>query len=102
MSEWKMIDTWWKALLILGVLTSAGAFMFNIEFVEKKHLLGLGIGMILIGFSNWIAQKHNSTIAFGGLLQWKEIKHNPITSILLLIGIVLIFLFGFLLIKSLI
>jgi hypothetical protein len=102
MSEWKNIDSWWKAILIIGILASIGATVFPIEFLSRKHLFGLGLGMILIGISNWIAQRHLSSFTNGGFLSWTEIKHNLFTGILLLLGILLVLLFGFLIIKSLI
>lgn len=56
MSDFKFlsIDTWWKAVLALGILS------------------------------------------------WKAMKHNPISIVLILIGIGLIGLFGYLIVKGLI
>ena len=96
MSEWKglKIDTWWKAVLILG------ASIFNIEFIERKHLFGLGL--IAIGISFWMAWKTASTIAYGGILSTKIVKHNFVSIIVLIIGLSLIALFGYLIVKGLI
>jgi len=96
------IDMWWKAILILGVLTSACALMFNTGFIENKHLFGFGLGMIFIGIAQWMAWKTMSQFIAGGILSTKVIKHNPVSIIILIIGIGLIGLFGFLIIKDLI
>jgi hypothetical protein len=104
MSDFKFlsIDTWWKAVLALGVLATIGASIFDFTFIDRRHLFGLGIGMILIGIGHWMAYKDFSTFAFHGILSWKAMKHNPISIILILIGIGLIGLFGYLIVKGLI
>jgi hypothetical protein len=96
------IDTWWKAVLVLGVIAAIGASIFDFNFIERKHLFGLGLGMILIGVGHWIAFRIFSTIAFNGILSWNGMKHNPVSVILIATGIIIVILFGFLLIKSLI
>ena len=59
MGEWKQfnIDIWWKAILMLGILTVSGASLFQIEFLEIRHLFGLGLGLILIGLGFWKSYK---------------------------------------------
>lgn len=103
------LNTWYGITLYLGVLLIAAAFYFNKDFLEEKHVMGLGIGMVLVGISMIMAEKHLSTIKppnvyTGGpaLLSWIEIRHNAFTMVLLIIGIGLIGLFGFLLVKGLI
>lgn len=103
------IDTWWKVILLLGVGAVFMSFYTKIDFIQNKHLCGLGIGMLLIGISFWIAEKSFSTIkppnAYTGptaLISWKEIHHNPVTTVLFLLGFISICLFGFLIIKNLI
>jgi len=103
------LDSWWKAVLYLGVGSVICSFVFKVDFIEDKHLFGLGIGMILVGISYWIAEREHSTIkppnAYTGpaaFITWKTIKHNPVTVILLLIGLGLFGLFGFLIVKGLI
>jgi len=103
------IDTWWKIILLLGVGAIFMSFTVKIDFIQNKHLCGLGIGMLLLGISYWIAEQRFSTIkppnAYTGptaLISWKEIHHNPITAILLSLGFIFIGLFGFLIVKNLI
>ncbi|MEZ5195775.1 MAG: hypothetical protein R2764_05085 [Bacteroidales bacterium] len=104
MSEWKFfnIDIWWKAVLMLGVLAVVGASLFKIEFLASKHLFGFGLGMIMIGLGFWKAFKTFSQLGFGGILSWKDYKHDIVSVLLIVIGIGLTGLFGFLIIKSLI
>ena len=96
------IDTWWKAVFILGLISCVGASSFTISFIEKKHLFGFGLGLLFIGLSYWMAWKKAVTMHLGGILSWPIIKHNFVSILLLLIGIGLITLFGFLIIKALI
>ncbi len=96
------IDIWWKAVLVLGVLTSAGSLMFKVDFVENKHLFGFGLGMIFIGIAQWMAWKTLNQPVFGGIISTKIIKHSSISFVVLIIGIGLIGLFGFLIVKGLI
>lgn len=95
-------DTWWKAVFALGLTACIGAAIFHIEFIEKKHLFGFGIGLLLIGLSHWMAWKTVSQFVAGGILSTKAIKHNLGSSIMLIIGIGIIGLFGFLIIKELV
>lgn len=111
MSLWEnfKLDSWWKAVFLLGVAGIASALLFKPDFIQQKHLFGFGLGMVLVGIAYWIAEKEYSTIkppnAYTGpaaLMTWKVIKHNPVTVILLLTGLGLICLFGFLIIKGLV
>ena len=103
------LDTWWKAVLYLGVGAVASSFFLNVAFIEAKHLFGLGSGLVFIGIAYWIAEKEHSVIkhanAYTGpaaFLTVKTIKHNPATIILLILGLGLFGLFGFLIVKGLI
>jgi hypothetical protein len=96
------IDTWWKAVFIIGLIACVGSALINIDFIQKKHLFGFGIGMLLIGLAYWMASKTANTMHMGGILSWPVIKHNFVSIILLIIGIGLTGLFGFLIVKGLI
>ncbi|MBI1803554.1 MAG: hypothetical protein HY033_01825 [Ignavibacteriae bacterium] len=102
------LDKWYGIVLYLGTLSVAASLFTKVSFVESKHLFGIGIGGILVGLSFWIAEKDNSAIkplnTYTGpaaLLTWKEIRHSSLTIIILVIGICLLFLFGYLIIKEL-
>ena len=103
------LDKWYGIVLYLGTLSIAASLFTNITFLQPRHLFGLGLGAVLIGLSFWIAEKSMSAIKppnvyTGGaaFLSWKEIRHNPITLILFIIGICLVGIFGYLLLKNLI
>ena len=103
------LDSWYGIVLYIGILLIAASLFLKVDFLEEKHLFGLGLGMFLIGISFRIAEKYAHTIKppnfySGGaaLLSWKVIKHNPISIIILIIGIVLTGFFGFLIIENLI
>lgn len=96
------IDTWWKAVFILGVIACVGAATVNVGFIERKHLFGIGLGFLLVGLSNWIASKTANSIQGGGILSWEIIKHNTFSLILLIAGIGIVGLFGYLIVKGLI
>lgn len=103
------LDTWYGLILYIGVLMMAASLFFNVDFIQKKHLFGLGLGFLFIGLSFLIAEKHQNTIkppnfytGQAALISWKVIKHNPFTIIILIIGVGLTVLFGFLLVKNLI
>ena len=103
------LDKWWKLVLYIGIGAVVASLYFQISFIENKHLFGLGIGMFLIGLSLWIAEQHFSAIkppnVYTGptaLISWTEIRHNPVTIILFLLGLIFIGLFGFLILKNLI
>ncbi len=103
------LEKWWACVLYLGVAAMVAALMFPVDFIEERHLFGLGIGLTTIGFSFFIAEKEFSAIkpsnAYTGdaaMIGWTEIKHNWLTVILLTAGVVITVLFGFLITKGLI
>src|SRR5690606_16959396 len=96
------LDAWWGMVFYLGVGAIVSSFFFQIDFIESKHLFGLGLGMILIGLSFWMAERklskiqppHFSTGGSALLFSWNEIRHNPITLIVLFIGGAMVCFFG--------
>jgi hypothetical protein len=96
------IDTWWKAVLALGLISCIGATITSISIVENKHLFGLGMGLLCIGLSHWMAWKTAVTNYMNGFLSWNIIKHNPVSYLLLITGITLTILFGYLIVRALI
>ena len=102
------LDKWYGIVLYVGTLSVAASLFTKVSFVQPKHLFGIGLGAILIGLSYWIAEKDRSAIkppnAYTGpaaFLTWKEVQHNWFTAIMLLIGVILVAIFGFLLVKGL-
>ncbi|RLD48752.1 MAG: hypothetical protein DRI97_18715 [Bacteroidetes bacterium] len=80
----------------------AGALFSSAEFIQMNHLLGLGIGVVMIGVSCWIAEKHINIPYNLGMLSTTVIKHTLVSGFILAIGIGLTGLFGFLIVKNLI
>lgn len=103
------LDKWYALVLYLGVGFIVSALYFSVDFLESKHLFGLGAGMVMVGLSFLIAEQTLSTIKppnvyTGGaaLISWKEIHHNGFSFGLLLVGLTLTCTFGFLILRSLI
>jgi len=103
------LDKWYALVLYLGAFFIVASLCFTIDFLKEAHLFGLGLGMVLVGLSFFIAEKTFSAIkppnAYTGsvaLISWKEIHHNFFTVTLLIIGLLLVCIFSFLMIKSLI
>jgi len=96
------LDKWYGIVLYLGILMIAASLLFKVDFLEPKHTFGFGIGLVMIGLSFFMAQRVASQFAFGGILSWGIIKHNLFSILILIIGIGLTFLFGFLIIRGLI
>lgn len=82
------IDVWWKFVLIVGVLLAAAAFMLNIEFIERRYVLGLGIGLVLIGIGYWMAKKVANEFTDTGIFSYPIYKHNFVTVLLIALGII--------------
>src|SRR5690554_6555646 len=104
MSNWKFfeIDMWWKAVLMLGILAVIGASILNLIFLENSHLFGLGLGMIMIGLGFWKAYKTFSQLGLGGIFSWKDYQHDLVSISLIILGVVLAGLFGFLIVRGLV
>ncbi len=85
---------WYAIVLYIGVLAAGSSMIKGDDFLSRKHLMGLGLGCILIGLSFFIAQKHESYPVPGEILTRDIIKHNWVTIPVLLFGIVLIGFFG--------
>lgn len=96
------LDSWWAILLYLGIALLMVSLITNVEFIEKKHLFGLGLGVFLIGFSYKMAEKYLNMREPGGILSTKIIKHTFPTIVLLILGLGLTVIFGGLIIKELI
>ena len=96
------LDRWYGVTLYLGVLSCIAPFFKGVEFLNAKHIFGLGIGLILISLSNFIANMHMHQPMPGGFLHWEQVIHTPLTKIMLSIGFIITMLFLFLLVKGLI
>ena len=73
------VDHWWKLVLLCGILLTASSMMFDIQFIERRYILGLGIGMVLVGIGYWMAKKVAHQWADGGMYRWDIFEHNWIT-----------------------
>ncbi|RWU09883.1 hypothetical protein [Pedobacter chitinilyticus] len=96
------LDKWYGVTLYIGILCCAAPFFKKIEFLNEKHLFALGLGLLMISLSNFIANRYVQQPIPGGFLQWQEIIHSPFTMILQIVGGVIAFLFLFLLFIDLI
>lgn len=103
------LNKWYGMVLYLGIGAIILSMYFQVDFIEDRYLFGLGLGLIFIGVSFFIAEKTLSTIkppnAYTGgpiLISQTKIHHNPITVIILIIGLLFICLFGFLITRNLI
>tara|TARA_R110000751_G_scaffold233433_1_gene334251 strand:- start:164 stop:472 length:309 start_codon:yes stop_codon:yes gene_type:complete len=96
------LDRWYGIVLYLGVALIAASLLFKPKFIEQKHVFGLGIGMIIIGIAYIMSEKYWNKLAIDGMLSTKINKHSFITKTMIVIGLALVVLFGFLLVKGLI
>ncbi len=103
------LDTWWKIVLWLGVISITASLVHEVSFIQNKHLFGLGVGLVLVGLSHAIA--HNTQSYFkaanaytgsAALITYDVLNHNGVTCLLFTIGLAISSLFFILLIKSLI
>ena len=97
-----LIERWYNIILLLGVGLVGSSFMFEINFLNRKHLIGLGIGLILIGISLNIARKYFYTPYSSGFIQKEAIMHSWFTKLILIFGVIIAAIFLTLVIKSLI
>ena len=85
---------WYAIVLYIGILAAGSSMIKGDDLLSRKHLMGLGLGCILIGLSFFIAQKQEYYSVPGGMLSRDIIKHNWVTIPILLSGIFLIGFFG--------
>lgn len=97
------IDNWWKAVLWIGIALCGIVLIFDVKIVEAKHLLGLGLGLIIIGISVFGAQKYcvQKIPGFEGLFEGHITQHNTITRCGVIIGSIMSVVFLFQIIKGL-
>lgn len=102
--KWLSIDHWWKVVLWIGVSLCIISLLFDIDIVSTKHLLGLSIGLIIIGLSMFGAQVNCVQLMpeLHGYAQGHITRHNTITRICLIFGVILTVLFLVLIILRLI
>jgi hypothetical protein len=99
------LDTWWKVVLWLGVFGVISSFVFTPEFIQPKHLFGFSMGMLIIGLTYFAAQRwyiKPPNVYTGGVAQYSITEHTACTRMFLIIGWLLVFIFGFLILKNLI
>jgi hypothetical protein len=89
------LDKWYGIVLYIGVLLIAASFYFKPEFLEAKHIFGLGLGLIIIGIAHLMSEKYLNQVAYGYIMSTQIIKYNFVSVILIIIGIVLTALFGY-------
>ena len=95
------VDTWWKFVLLLGLVLITSVFSFDIGVINEKHLLGLGAGLLTIGIAYFKANKHINIPYQGGILSTEKVIHDIYSIIILAIGLVITILFFTLLIIGL-
>lgn len=97
------IDSWWKVVLWIGIALCGIVLIFDVNIVDAKHLLGLGIGLIIVGISIFGAQKYYVQQApeFNGIFKGHITQHNAITRCGLVIGSIISIVFLFLILKGL-
>lgn len=83
------IDYWWKLVLLCGILLTASSMMFDIQFIERRYVLGLGLGMVLIGIGYWMAKKVAHQWGDGGMYCWDIFEHNWITKATIGVGVLI-------------
>ena len=64
------VDYWWKLVLLCGILLSAAAMIFDIQFIERRYVLGLGLGMTFIGIGYWKAKYVAHEFVPGGMFKY--------------------------------
>lgn len=95
------LEHWWNILIYLGVALIAATLIFEIDFIEKKYLFGLGLGLFITGLSNHIAFKHFTVMDGPGYWSGKKMVHTWYTKLLFMVGISISGYFLFLIIKAL-
>lgn len=102
------LNTWYDMVLLIGIIAVSTAYYFEKDFIEEKHVLGFGIGLIIVAISMKMSEKEVTKIkppnAYTGgaaLITWKENRHNLFSILLLIVGIGTTILFGFYLIDGL-
>ena len=70
------VDYWWKLVLLCGILLSAAAMIFDIQFIERRYVLGLGLGMTFIGIGYWKAKYVAHEFVPGGIFKYDVFKHD--------------------------
>lgn len=83
------VDSWWKVILICGILLSGYSLIFDAKFIENKYVFGLGIGMTIVGVGCWMALKTVFKRIDEGMLRYNELAHTPLTKTITGFGIVL-------------
>lgn len=81
------VDYWWKLVLLCGILLSAAAMIFDIQFIERRYVLGLGLGMTFIGIGYWKAKYVAHEFVPGGMFKYDVFKHDWVTKSIIGVGI---------------
>jgi hypothetical protein len=94
------LEHWWNILIYLGVALIASTLVFEINFIEKRHLFGLGLGLFTTGLSHNIAFKQITIPEERGYWSGNKMVHTWYSKLLFLLGISITGYFLFLIIKT--
>lgn len=98
----KIIEEWWEILTLIGAGFFLCALFFDTQYVNLKHVAGLGIGLITLGVSCWISARNEYSKTYGGYFVTKKVRFTTFTMILFITGVVISLLFLLLLVYGLI
>lgn len=94
------ISKWYSILFWLGAICIAGSAYLQFSFIDFKLFIGLGFGLMIVGFSNIVAEKTviikenpNLPTHLTNTWQGPQPIHNLGTKILFGIGVVVLLIF---------
>jgi hypothetical protein len=98
------LDSWWSVALWCGVALFAVGLIFEIDVVNRKHLIGLGFGMFLMGISCFAALRYLLAPNRAGTacLEGNVVRREGVTALLFGIGALITIVFSALLLWGLI
>lgn len=98
------LDNWYGYSILLGLAMVYFSSLKDIDFISRDKLFGLGLGLIIWGFSMLKAENKSDVVNMqNGFVHTEiKIKHNSVTRSLFWFGFLLSIYFGFFLLYEII
>lgn len=85
----KIIEEWWEVITLIGAAFFVASLFFDANYINMKHLAGLGFGLMITGISCWCSIKTVYKKVEGGMFTGKIVRFNSVTISLFIIGLLI-------------
>ena len=88
------LDNWWSVMLWCGVALFVSGVLFDIQVIERKHIIGLGVGFFIVGMTYFRSLRYLYKKEIDGYFEGQTPILSTTAKIIVCIGWAIIIFFG--------